>query len=146
VIAISQGNALLGKLRKMRTDGDDDEDIAPRASKQGGTTQQPLWMKSLLQHCTSWLTSLPERLASPQARSADGHDPMFRLFARETSVGQKLLVQVRKDLADVIKVCDGVLKQTNHLRSLMSHLNKGTIPTLDPLQGPEEHGRRSMDP
>jgi hypothetical protein len=51
---------------------------------------------------------------------------MYRLFFREGSVGRKLLSQVRKDLVDVIKVCEGGLKQTNHLRTLMSALTKGT--------------------
>jgi dynein heavy chain 1 len=50
---------------------------------------------------------------------------MLRLFIREASVGRKLLAQVRRDLADVSKVCEGALKQTNHLRTLMSHLTKG---------------------
>ena len=61
----------------------------------------------------------------------DNQDPMYRLFFREGSVGRKLLGQVRKDLADVVKVCEGGLKQTNHLRTLMSSLTKGT--TLLPL-------------
>lgn len=37
----------------------------------------------------------------------------------------KLLEQVKKDLTDVIKVCQGELKQTNHLRTLISSLTKG---------------------
>jgi hypothetical protein len=53
---------------------------------------------------------------------------MYRLFFREGSVGRKLLGQVRKDLADVVKVCEGELKQTNHLRTLMSSLTKGMSP------------------
>ena len=51
------------------------------------------------------------------------------MFFREGEIGSKLLSQVRKDLSDVVKVCEGALKQTNHLRSLMSHLTKGTIPS-----------------
>ncbi|KAF8321764.1 dynein heavy chain protein 1 [Clavulina sp. PMI_390] len=130
VIAISQGNALLGKLRKMRTDGDDDDDTVAGTSTQSTSTAQPLWMKTLMQHCQAWLKALPESLSSAEGRSMDANDPLSRLFAREATVGRKLLSQVRKDLADVAKVCDGALKQTNHLRSLMSHLNKGrTIPT-----------------
>jgi hypothetical protein len=41
-------------------------------------------------------------------------------------IGHKLLDQVRKDLADVVQVCEGELKQTNHLRTLMSSLTKGS--------------------
>jgi len=44
-------------------------------------------------------------------------------------VGRKLLGQVQKDLTDIVQVCQGELKQTNHLRTLMSSLTKGTIPT-----------------
>ena len=40
-------------------------------------------------------------------------------------IGRKLLSQVRRDLSDVAKVCEGALKQTNHLRTLMSALIKG---------------------
>jgi hypothetical protein len=47
------------------------------------------------------------------------------LFSREGAIGRKLLVQVKKDLNDVVKVCEGKLKQTNHLRTLMSSLTKG---------------------
>ena len=58
-------------------------------------------------------------------QSAENQDPLNRLFMREGEIGRKLLNQVRRDLADVIKVCEGNMKQTNHLRSLMSHLTKG---------------------
>lgn len=61
-------------------------------------------------------------------QTGDNQDPLYRLFSREAGIGKKLLGQVRKDLADVIKVCQGELKQTNHLRTLMSSLTKGTFP------------------
>ena len=41
-------------------------------------------------------------------------------------IGRKLLDQVQKDLADVVNVCKSELKQTNHLRTLMSSLTKGS--------------------
>lgn len=85
-------------------------------------------MRTLLQHCKEWLASLPETLEAPEKQTGDNQDPMYRLFARESSVGRKLLAEVRKDLADVIQVCEGTIKQTNHLRMLMSHLTKATIP------------------
>ena len=61
-----------------------------------------------------------------QKQSGDSQDPLFRLFAREGEIGAKLLRSVRKDLADIVLVCKGELKQTNHLRTLMSSLTKGT--------------------
>ena len=60
-----------------------------------------------------------------QKQTADNQDPLYRLYSREGSTGQKLLSSVRKDLANVIGVCEGQLKQTNHLRTLMSSLTKG---------------------
>ena len=62
-----------------------------------------------------------------QKQSAEHSDPLYRLFFREGSIGSKLLSQVRRDLGDVVKVCEGALKQTNHLRTLMSSLTKGTF-------------------
>lgn len=60
-----------------------------------------------------------------EKQSGDNQDPLYRLFFREGSIGSKLLGQVRKDLSDVTQVCQGALKQTNHLRTLMSALLKG---------------------
>ena len=60
-------------------------------------------------------------------QGGDNSDPLHRLFFREGVIGQKLLSQVRRDLSDVVKVCEGALKQTNHLRTLMSSLTKGRL-------------------
>lgn len=58
-------------------------------------------------------------------QSSESQDPLYRFFMREARVGTKLLSQVQKDLKDLIQVCRGEIKQTNHLRSLMSQLAKG---------------------
>lgn len=60
-------------------------------------------------------------------QTVEHQDPLYRLFAREGDIGRKLLRNVRKDLEDVTSVCVGELKQTNHLRTLMSALTKGTV-------------------
>ena len=52
-------------------------------------------------------------------------DPLFRFFEREVNAGAKLLGEVRRDLMDMIKVCDGEKKPTNHHRSMMADLVKG---------------------
>ncbi|KAG2123592.1 dynein heavy chain and region D6 of dynein motor-domain-containing protein [Suillus clintonianus] len=128
VIAVAQGNELLGKLRKMRTLTDDDELGSAAGPSKSQTSQQPAWMRNLHERCREWLTQLPSTLNTLPKQSNDNPDPLYRLFFREASIGRKLLDQVCKDLADVVKVCDGELKQTNHLRTLMSSLTKGTIP------------------
>ena len=121
---------------------DDDEAVAQTATK-SQTSQQPAWMRTLLERCREWLTQLPavrfffcaarmyvlilafQTFETLAKQSAEHQDPLYRLFAREGDIGAKLLRHVRKDLQDVTKVCLGDLKQTNHLRTLMSALTKG---------------------
>ncbi|KAF8238396.1 dynein heavy chain protein 1 [Tricholoma matsutake] len=127
VIAVAQGNELLGKLRKMRMLADDDEGVLSTTAVKSQSFQQPAWMRTLLERCREWLDQLPTTFSTLAKQSGES-DPLYRLFSREGIVGRKLLEQVRKDLADVVKVCRAELKQTNHLRTLMSCLTKGTIP------------------
>ncbi|KAI9460162.1 dynein heavy chain protein 1 [Lactarius psammicola] len=94
----------------------------------GSALQQPAWMRVLYERCKDWLSQLPSAFRTLQKQAVDNQDPLYRLFLREGSTGQKLLSSVRRDLTDVVKVCEGQLKQTNHLRTLMSSLTKGTIP------------------
>ncbi|TFY78308.1 hypothetical protein EWM64_g5702 [Hericium alpestre] len=130
VIAIAQGNELLGKLRKMRTLADDEDEVTPTAGpSKAQASQQPAWMRTLHERCREWFAQLPSTFNTLQKQSGENQDPLYRLFSREGSIGEGLLRQVCKDLADVIKVCEGELKQTNHLRTLMSSLTKATIPS-----------------
>ncbi|KAG1769288.1 dynein heavy chain domain-containing protein [Suillus placidus] len=129
VIAVVQGNELLGKLRKMRTLADDDELGSAAGPSKSQTSQQPAWMRNLHKRCREWLMQLPLTLNTLSKQSNDNPDPLYCLFFREASIRCKLLDQVHKDLADVVKVCNGELKQTNHLQTLMSSLTKGTIPS-----------------
>jgi dynein heavy chain 1 len=119
---------------------DEDEVVSTTAAK--SQSAQPAWMRALHERCRDWLDQLPsvsptlshlrahidyylKQFAILPRQSADNQDPLYRLFSREGAVGRKLLDQVRKDLADVVRVCRGELKQTNHLRTLMSSLTKG---------------------
>ncbi|TFK57575.1 dynein heavy chain protein 1 [Heliocybe sulcata] len=130
LIAIAQGNELLVKLRKMRQLADDDDEVSPAAGGpgKGQASQQPAWMRNLHERCNEWLSQLPASFNTLSKPTNDNQDPLYRLFFREGSIGRKLLEQVRRDLEDVAKVCEGTLKQTNHLRNLLSSLTKGTIP------------------
>lgn len=61
VIAVAQGNELLGKLRKMRTLADDDDEATPAAGPaKGQASQQPAWMRNLHERCREWLGQLPK--------------------------------------------------------------------------------------
>lgn len=68
---------------------------------------------------------MPQSFQTLSKQNADNSDPLHRLFFREGIIGWKLLSQVLRDLSDIVKVCEGALKQTNHLRTLMSALTKG---------------------
>ena len=125
----------------MRMLADDEDEAASAVATKSQSTQQPAWMRTLLERCQEWLSQLPavsrinvihamcsimnQKFNTLPKPANDNQDPLYRLFAREGTIGRKLLNQVRKDLADVVKVCQGELKQTNHLRSLMSSLTKG---------------------
>jgi dynein heavy chain 1, cytosolic len=121
---------------------DDDDSVATTGPSKVSASQQPAWMRVLYERSKDWLGQLPsvcifwhdlirtltscfQAFRRLQKQAADNQDPLYRLYSREGSTGQKLLSSVRKDLADVIKVCEGQLKQTNHLRTLMSSLTKG---------------------
>ncbi len=100
-------------------------------------------MRNLHDRCREWLQQLPavskpiqcypssithispQNFHTLQKQSAEHSDPLYRLFFREGSIGSRLLSQDCKDLTDVVQVCEGGLKQTNHLRTLMSSLTKG---------------------
>ena len=48
-------------------------------------------------------------------------------WAREHTSGAELLKLVRRDLEEVISVCSGEARQTNHNRALLSDLTKGEL-------------------
>ena len=52
-------------------------------------------------------------------------DPLFRFFEREVNAGARLLLDVRRDIQEVMQVCQGEKKPTNHHRTLLAELAKG---------------------
>ncbi|SPO30909.1 cytoplasmic dynein heavy chain 2 [Ustilago trichophora] len=147
VIAAAQGTALLNKLVKMKqlADDDDDETVGhdrtgsgsggaqDASSASAGTTStsasvQPSWMKALRANATQWLSLLPTSVPSLPADADSIQDPLYRFWAREHRTGSSLLSTVRKDLLEVVSVCDGNSRQTNHNRALLTDLPKAVIP------------------
>ena len=53
------GNELLGKLRKMRMLADDDDEVLSTTAAKSQPSQQPAWMRTLLERCREWLDQLP---------------------------------------------------------------------------------------
>ncbi|CAG8454634.1 4044_t:CDS:10, partial [Ambispora gerdemannii] len=120
VLATTQGLGMLGKVRKMKSLSDDDEVAYSQESGSGkpGASAQPAWMRALV------VSKMPKMNKTAQSIK----DPLFRFFDRENSIGRSLLGKIRQDLHDIKKVCEGELKQTNHLRMLLNCLTKGIIP------------------
>lgn len=51
----------MGKLRKMRMlSDDDDEGTTSAGPSKGQASQQPAWMRNLLERCHEWEKQLPE--------------------------------------------------------------------------------------
>ncbi|CAB4481707.1 unnamed protein product [Rhizophagus irregularis] len=130
VLSISKGNAMLVKIIKMRSLADDDEVAYTQesGSESTGASAQPAWMRALYNNVDTWLNILPQKLTSMNRTAESIKNPLFRFFDRENQIGRSLLKKIRHDLEDIKKVCDGELKQTNHLRMLLSCLTKGIIP------------------
>jgi dynein heavy chain 1 len=62
VLSISKGNAMLVKIRKMKSLADDDEVAYTQesGSKSSGASAQPAWMRALYNNVDNWLKTLPE--------------------------------------------------------------------------------------
>lgn len=138
VIAVAHGSDLLGKLRKMKSLSDDDETVSVNTSEE--SNQQPAWMRTLMSNCQEWLELLPKvckrssidfvnivykDIGQFDTDASRAQDPIFRFFKRESEIGRRLYNTIRCDLDDLISVCKGEMKQTNHLRKLMNDLTKG---------------------
>ncbi|KAE8211193.1 hypothetical protein CF327_g5033 [Tilletia walkeri] len=131
VIASAQGVALLNKLVRMRQLADDDETGVGAAASSTETEQvnaQPAWMKALKANAEEWLKTLPDSLSSLKTDAESMTNSLYRFWSREARSGEGLLKTVQGDLKEVIAVCNGDARQTNHNRSLLNDLPKGTIP------------------
>lgn len=89
---------------------------------------RPAWMRTLLNSALTWLNILPPNLTVLKRTADNMKDPFYRFFERELNIGSRLLDTVRHDLNDVILICKGEKKQTNHHRMLLADLAKGIIP------------------
>jgi dynein heavy chain 1 len=122
VLMTVRSRTLTANMLKLQStdDGTADEGDAEKNAR-------PAWMNTLAADATKWLAALPESLDDLQRNANSVKDPLHRFFAREITVVDKLLKQVRGDLTDLQDVCAGTLKQTNYLRGLIETLIKGSI-------------------
>ncbi|RKP35106.1 dynein heavy chain domain-containing protein, partial [Dimargaris cristalligena] len=145
LLLIAKGHSLMGKVRRMKSLTDDEEAVytpgesdggasvdpsaATASTDSAGAATQPAWMRTIASLTATWLDVLPASVTTMVKDVERMKSPLFRVFARENQVGRSLLNTVRRDMQDLVQVCAGTLKQTNHLRSLLDDFNKGTIPT-----------------
>jgi len=133
LILTTQGMDLTRNLlRTQLFDEDDDTSSYETISRNEQTDQsgqRPLWMRNMLTSATHWKSLLHKTRLQNLVRTATNiKDPLFRFFEREVKLGVNLLKNVQKDLQEVVEVCEGNKKQTNHHRSLLNTLGKSLIP------------------
>ncbi|KAJ3032718.1 hypothetical protein HDV00_007194 [Rhizophlyctis rosea] len=131
VLMTSKGLAFLSKVRRLKDLSDDDDVayIAEDSSAKDSGNRQPAWMRTLHKTVTEWLDLLPQSLAAMTRSSSNVKNPLFRVFERENQIGRSLLKVVREDLTGLVDLCNGKIKQTNHLRALVDSITKGTLPS-----------------
>lgn len=128
VLMTVRSRKLTSNMLKLQTDATNNAAFSgAEANKTATTDSRPAWMISLSDDGAKWLGMLPDELDSMQRNADSVKDPLFRFFAREIEILQNLLVQVRSDLGDLLKVCSGELKLTNYLQKLKDTLSKGFI-------------------
>lgn len=133
VLLTTHGTDLVSKLLKMQQLEDDDElaysaEEGLESSLPRQEDGRPSWMKTLHNSATAWLELLPKSLPTLKRTVDNIKDPLYRYFEREVTSGAKLLLTVVSDLQDVVLICQGEKKQTNHHRSMLSELVRGIIP------------------
>ncbi|KAH8272313.1 hypothetical protein KR026_001468 [Drosophila bipectinata] len=136
VLLTTRGTDLVSKLLKMQQLEDDDElaysveDQSEQSASAVARSEdgRPSWMKTLHNSATAWLELLPKSLQVLKRTVENIKDPLYRYFEREVTSGARLLQTVILDLQDVVLICQGEKKQTNHHRSMLSELVRGIIP------------------
>ena len=141
VLLTNETSQMISKLLKLQMLEDDDDIVYSESETHGEVTQvvvkrrqsdsvdgRPAWMRLLLKSASTWIELLPPNLPVLKRTVDNIKDPLYRFFEREVNSASKLLEMVRHDLDDVICICRGEKKQTNHHRTLLSDLAKGMIP------------------
>ncbi|WAR20651.1 DYHC1-like protein [Mya arenaria] len=130
VLLTTHGADMCAKLMKVELlEDDDDLDTAGKDDDEKLVVDgRPAWMRTLHASVRTWLDLVPKSVGAMKRTIENIKDPLFRFFEREVNAGGRLLNDVRRDLGDVLQVCIGEKKPTNHHRNMMADLAKGMIP------------------
>ncbi|CAK5084784.1 unnamed protein product [Meloidogyne enterolobii] len=120
VLLTERGQELLRKMLKMS----DDELAYDEIDSSLQNKVAPSWMVVLKEHCQAWLAEFPKEICKLRRTKENVKDPIFRFFEREINLGSRLLNEIRKDLIELLEICDGKHKQNNHTRELIAALVK----------------------
>ncbi|VDP01524.1 unnamed protein product [Soboliphyme baturini] len=126
VLLTTRGQTMVRKLLKL-SDQDDELAYNPKATELT-STDRPQWMSQIRDVAEGWLKLFPLKLLTLKRSTENIKDPLYRFFERELNLASRFLAELRHDLEDLILICKGQKKQTNHHRMLFSHLNKGLVP------------------
>ncbi|KAI7959312.1 hypothetical protein MJO28_003103 [Puccinia striiformis f. sp. tritici] len=109
---------------------------APNQAKTSSdnTSSQPGRMRQMERTSKEFLKSLNPNLPDLNLESNNLNDPLFRFFEREIALGQKVLAVIRKDSIELIAVCNGEIKQTNPLTSLIGEITNYQDSVSDEIQ------------
>lgn len=131
VLLTKHGQDVIRKLMRIQQIDDDDEDSGEEAKEKGPQQDvdgRPAWMRNLESSLVAWLKPLPKSMKTIKRTSENIKDPLFRFFDREVKIGVKILGIVRSDLEELIAMCHGEKRQTNHHRLIGLELLRGIIP------------------
>ncbi|OMJ11354.1 Cytoplasmic dynein 1 heavy chain 1 [Smittium culicis] len=137
------GKDVLNSVRKMKDlDNSLDNTLSPEMSSDissniNGSKESdnsiivPTFSSSIKPICQSYLSILSPLKLSPLSLSDQGSEvkgSLQRAFEREYNSGFDLLKTIISDLNQLLMVCEGTSKLTNHTRSLVSDFSSSSIP------------------
>lgn len=129
LLKASRGRNMLSKVRKMSSLSGQDDIVLDDAGTKVSTSSSsslPSWMIEMSGTVDRWIEMLPRKLSYFPSCADDKKSPFYRFFERENEIASHLLKSVCRDLSTLSLICKGEMKQTNHTRSLIGALTKGT--------------------
>jgi dynein heavy chain 1 len=106
--------------------GTDDQEA--EGAQEEGTGGQAAWLVNLGKKVKAYYDMMPGELKDLKRQESSLKNPLFRFLDRECSVLVKLLNTIKTDFAQVLEVCEGERKSTNHLKSVATALHADVIP------------------
>jgi dynein heavy chain 1 len=133
MVSTQQGAISLRTLLRIQnifdaTTWDEDE-----TAKGDGASLVPEWARKLSYVAKFDKLIIPIRRESLDnsmtSTQTDTRDPVCQALRREVKVAMTLTNMVKKDIRDIVEICNGTLKPTNHHRNVMQVFSKEGVPS-----------------